>query len=162
MSSSADLLGARPAARTGGLCRRLKLFIVLAALGGGIATLAIVALRSGTQFYVTPSEIVASGRQGVDYRLGGRVVPGSIQWDVDRQFVRFAVTDAADTEAYGIRPNAPAIPVTYADVVPDLFEERAFVVLGGRYSPNGGFAAESMIIKHESEFITERERSLGQ
>jgi cytochrome c-type biogenesis protein CcmE len=146
----------------GSVSRRVKLTLVLAILGCGIGALAFIAARSGAEFYVTPTEIVATGKPGVDYRLGGRVVPGSIQWDSGHTFVHFLITDAADTEAYGIKPNAPTIPVIYDGVVPDLFEERAFVVLGGRYSSNAGFAASSLIIKHESEFIKERERSLGQ
>jgi cytochrome c-type biogenesis protein CcmE len=149
-------------ASNGSVSRRVKLTLVLAILGCGIGALAFIAARSGTEFYVTPTEIVATGKPGIDYRLGGRVVPGSIQWDDAHTFVRFAITDGDETEAYGITPGAPTIPVVYDGVVPDLFEERAFVVLGGRYSPTAGFAASSLIIKHESEFIKERERSLEQ
>jgi cytochrome c-type biogenesis protein CcmE len=142
--------------------RRFKLFTVLALLGAGIATLAFIAARSGTAFYVTPAELVTTAEQGVDYRLGGRIVPGTISWDDQHRFVRFSLTEAAETEAYGIKNGAPTIPVSYEGVVPDLFAERAFVVVGGTYSPASGFSAETLIIKHESEFIAERERSLEQ
>ncbi len=70
------------------------------------------------------------------------------------------VTDGSETEPFAIKEGAPEIPVVYADVIPDLFEERVFVVLGGEYGASTGFDARSLVIKHESEFITERKESL--
>lgn len=140
--------------------RRLKLVLALGVLGIGIATLAIIAGRSGTQYYVTPSELLANNDARTEYRLGGRVVPGSIEWDTEHKTVRFLVTDGSETEPFAIKEGAPEIPVVYADVIPDLFEERVFVVLGGKYGASTGFDARSLVIKHESEFITERKESL--
>lgn len=140
--------------------RKLKLFLVLAALGAGIGYLAVIAAKSGTAYYVTPSELTREAREGVNYRLGGRVVPGSIAWDTDRKNVSFRVADGSESVAWEIEDRAQELPVTYSGVVPNLFEERAFVVVGGTYSPGGVFEADSLIIKHESEFITERRESL--
>jgi cytochrome c-type biogenesis protein CcmE len=150
----------RPPGRFGS--RRLKLFIVLAALGLGVGYLAVMAARSGTAYYVTPSELLQKPSQGTEYRVGGRIVPGSIQWDSAHKVVHFLIADASETQAYSIAGGSPTVGVAYDGVVPNLFAEKAFVVLGGRYAGADQFAADSLVIKHESEFITEKKESVGQ
>lgn len=142
--------------------RRLKLFIVLAALGVGVGYLAVMAARSGTAYYVTPSELLQRPSAGTEYRVGGRIVPGSIQWDSAHKVVHFRLADASESQAYAIAAGSPTVTVAYDGVVPNLFADKAFVVIGGRYAAADQFTADSLVIKHESEFITEKKESVGQ
>src|SRR5437867_13091082 len=71
--------------------RRFKLLVVLVAFAAGIGYLAVIAARSGTSYYVTPTELLANPTTGVDYRLGGRVVPNTIRWDTEHKVVHFQI-----------------------------------------------------------------------
>ncbi len=148
----------RPRTRFGS--RRFRLALVLLALAGGIAYLAVIAARSGTAFYVTPTELLRDTEPGAVYRLGGRVIPDSIDWGDGA--LRFRIGDGDPARSFTFETGGQWLPVSYSGVVPDLFAERAFVVVEGTYTREGGFDASSLIIKHESEFLSERKKAAGE
>ncbi|HYI43999.1 MAG TPA: cytochrome c maturation protein CcmE [Actinomycetota bacterium] len=117
------------------------------AIGGLIVLLAVGSLvgwamsRPGsTAFYMTPTELQALGAtdQTHDYRMNGKVVPGSIERDGLN--TRFLVSDG-DTEIT-VHTDAP---------LPDTFRNRSEVVAKGHYD-GSTFAAQEVLAKCPSKF----------
>jgi cytochrome c-type biogenesis protein CcmE len=123
-------------------------------VGVGIAgVLALQAFRQNVMFYFDPSQVAAGQvKTGQRFRLGGMVVKGSLQRTPGSLDVRFAVTD--------FRSN---VPVTYSNVLPDLFKEGAGVVAHGRLNAEGVFVADEVLAKHDEKYMPpEVARSLKQ
>lgn len=124
--------------------RMTLLGVGMAALAGA-AVLASVALNDSLTFFIAPSDLLAqeaAGETRADrrLRLGGLVEPDSIERGADAA-VAFRVTD-----------NAQSVPVTYQGVLPDLFNEGQGVVAEG-YWRNGVFAADSILARHDEEYM---------
>jgi cytochrome c-type biogenesis protein CcmE len=97
---------------------------------------------------------VAAGevKVGQRFRLGGMVVKGSLQRDPGTLNVRFIVTDFKNS-----------VPVTYSNVLPDLFREGAGMVAHGRMDAAGTFHADEVLAKHDENYMPpEVARSLQQ
>jgi cytochrome c-type biogenesis protein CcmE len=128
--------------------------VALIVCGVGLAgTLALRAFRENVMFYFDPSKVAAGQvKAGQRFRLGGMVVKGSVQRQPGTLNVRFVVTDFAH-----------AIPVTYSNVLPDLFKEGAGVVALGRLDGSGVFVADEVLAKHDEKYMPpEVARSLKQ
>ena len=117
------------------------------AIGGLIvliaaATLVVWAMNrpGSTAFYMTPSELQAMGPtdSAHDYRVNGKVVPGSIERDGLR--TDFLVTDG--TTEISVHTRAP---------LPDTFKDRSEVVAKGDFDGNT-FAAQEVLAKCPSKF----------
>ncbi len=82
----------------------------------------LLALSDSIAFFVTPSDI-ATARVDLDkrFRLGGLVVPGSVERTGDDGTVNFELTD----QAHEVR-------VRYRGLLPDLFREGQGIVAQGR------------------------------
>lgn len=134
-------------ARRGGLLasRRAKLLAVLTVASLGIGALAAQAAGSAVSYYVTPEEFATqvSGREG-RWRVGGRVVEGSVVEERGRRVTFQIVGEHGET-----------VDISYDGVKPNLFGPRAFVVVEGTADGAGRLRASSVIIKHESEFVTD-------
>jgi cytochrome c-type biogenesis protein CcmE len=119
----------------------LAVLAVLALVGAGL--LAIPALEDKGTFFYAPSDIAANPpTAGERIRLGGLVKAGSVSRSADGLTLSFVVTDGArDT------------PVSYTGLVPDLFREGQGVVATGRLEPDGDFAAESLLAKHDENYM---------
>ena len=122
--------------------RRLKF-----SLGLGFVALLVIGLvvwalgRPGsTAFYMTTTEIVALGSAPAtkDYRVNGKVVPGSVEQDGLE--TSFLLTDGT-TE----------IEVTTTDPLPDTFRDRSEVVAQGDFDGQT-FAATNVLAKCPSKF----------
>jgi len=119
------------------------LFIVIALGAVAIASVLVVkALRSNITYFYSPSQI-RSGEAPADqqFRVGGMVVPGSLQRDPNSIRVRFTVTD-----------NAEEFEIVYDGILPDLFSEGQGVVARGRLD-NGVFVAEEVLAKHDETYM---------
>ena len=115
---------------------------------GGLAALSIAAalvlsaFRQNLVFFFTPTQVAAKeAPQGRTFRLGGMVVPGSVQRQSDGVTVRFVVTDTAMN-----------VPVLYRGVLPDLFREGKGVVTQGRLGDDGVFQASEVLAKHDENY----------
>jgi cytochrome c-type biogenesis protein CcmE len=122
--------------------RRLTLIglagIVLAVAAG----LILYALSDRIVFFNSPSDIVAKGLQpGTRIRLGGLVEEGSLTKGIGGS-VRFFVTD-----------RAHAVPVAFTGILPDLFREGQGVVAEGVIAPDGSFAADTVLAKHDERYM---------
>lgn len=121
--------------------------IRLAAIGGGLAFLALAAgialtaLEDNIVFFRSPSELAAKPAiVGEAMRIGGLVREGSVTRDGLR--ADFQVTDLAHH-----------IDVTYDGMLPDLFREGQGVVAEGRFDANGQFIADTVLAKHDETYM---------
>jgi cytochrome c-type biogenesis protein CcmE len=117
----------------------------LAILGVALG-LVLYALSGTIMFFYTPSEIEAATtkgelRPGQRIRLGGLVEKNSIVKGEGTD-VRFIVTDMIKT-----------IPVHYTGQLPDLFREEQGVVAEGIIGPDGVFAADNVLAKHDETYM---------
>ena len=120
----------------------------LALIGAGVGILAVAvalvlsALKDAIVFFNSPTDLVEKHlAPGTRVRLGGLVVPGSIQKGENLN-VRFEVTD-------GNR----AVAVSYQGILPDLFREGQGVVAEGALDPGGAFKADTVLAKHDERYM---------
>lgn len=127
------------------MTRKQKRFAVIA---GGLAILGLAvgliayALSSKITFFYTPSDIAEKGIEtGRSIRLGGMVEAGSWKKGEGTQH-HFVVTDTLKT-----------LEVTFNGVLPDLFREGQGVVAEGVLLPDGTFAADTVLAKHDENYM---------
>lgn len=116
---------------------------MLIVLGVGIATaLSAIAFRNNLLFFFTPTQI-AEGEAPLEqtFRVGGLVVPGSVQRG-NGLTVHFEVTDTAER-----------VEVRYEGILPDLFDEGQGVVAKGRLRADGVFYADDVLAKHDENYM---------
>ncbi len=117
-------------------------------IGGGVLVLALAAIlvlfamRDSIVFFYTPSDLTEQQlAKDQRFRLGGLVADGSIKRG-DGTKVRFQVTDTIKT-----------VPVVYDGILPDLFREGQGVVAEGRLDQTGVFQADSVLAKHDENYM---------
>ncbi len=115
--------------------------VLIAATGLALVTLG--GLGDNLIFYWSPSDMKAAGDKayGATIRLGGQVVPGSIEKDAKGTRLSFRVTDG--TTEYPV--DAQAMP-------PAMFRESIGVVVEGTLLPSKRFAANRLMVKHDNEY----------
>ncbi len=119
----------------------LAVIALVALIGAGL--IAASALRQEASYFYTPTTLAkAQVAEGKAVRLGGMVKPGSITRGADGLTVRFVVQDR-DAE----------LPVSYKGITPDLFVEGSGVVADGRMAQGGGFVADSLLAKHDENYV---------
>ena len=110
---------------------------------GGFGYLIWGSLGSNIEFFRTPTELMALGDQAFDtpVRLGGQVVPGSINWDPEALDLSFAVSDG-ETQ---IRVKSTGAP-------PAMFQDTIGVVVEGTYDRSGVFHSTNLMVRHSNEY----------
>ena len=116
---------------------------------GGLIILAALAymiyggLKEAMVYFKMPSELRAdeNSLKGKFVRMGGMVVKGSLQRDLQALTYKFDLTDG--TTNY---------PVFYKGVPPDLFREGTGAVVEGRIGDDGVFQATTIMAKHAEEY----------
>lgn len=121
--------------------RRIQV-IAVAAVALMLSTALIgYALQDGINFFRAPSQVVAEPPKASEvFRIGGLVEEGTLVRG-DGQTIRFNVTDGGAT-----------VPVTYAGVLPDLFEENQGMIGTGSYV-SGVFEATEILAKHDENYM---------
>jgi cytochrome c-type biogenesis protein CcmE len=76
------------------MAKRLRFVIGVSLVVAAIAYLIITAVRNTAEYYLTVNEIKARQAElsGQMFRVAGRVVPGTIQWDPSSLTLKFAIT----------------------------------------------------------------------
>jgi cytochrome c-type biogenesis protein CcmE len=94
-------------------------------------------------YFLSPKELLAKGTAAYDVpvRLGGQVVPGSVQWNAERLELRFRVTDGEQQVAVRSK-GAP----------PQMFRDGMGVVVEGRYRRGGEFESHNLMVMHSNEY----------
>lgn len=119
-----------------------KLLIAAAVIAAAVGFLVFNAMGSSMAYYQTVGELRAAGEDGGEQlRVGGHVVPGSIERDSMSDELRFTMTDGTNT-----------LPVVYDGVVPDIFSEEVEVVAEGTIGPDGTLVATHLLTKCPSRF----------
>lgn len=115
---------------------------------GGLSVLALavalvlVALEDNIVFFYSPSDVAEQKvTPGQRFRLGGLVEDGSLKRGEGTE-VEFAITD-----------NAEVVRVVFNGVLPDLFREGQGVVTEGKITPDGTFRADSVLAKHDENYM---------
>jgi cytochrome c-type biogenesis protein CcmE len=118
-----------------------RVVIALALIAGSLGWVAAKGLSSSLVYYQTPTELLQRGDAGVgqSVRLGGFVVPGSVQRQGAR--LRFVITD-----------ETTRMSVVSSTDVPSLFREGQGVVLEGREGADGAFHADTVLVKHNGVY----------
>lgn len=122
--------------------KRLAMVLGFGAVLAAALALILSGLRDQIVFFRSPSEVLAGKvRPGENFRLGGLVENGSIEKG-GNQFVRFRVTDGANT-----------IAVSFQGLLPDLFREGQGVVTEGRLDASGLFVASTVLARHDENYM---------
>ena len=119
----------------------LALIAFVALIVAGL--LFVWASRDTVSYFYTPSTLAkAQVQPGKAVRLGGMVQPGSIVRGADGVSIIFNVQDKDGTQS-----------VAYRGITPDLFVEGSGVVADGRLRSDGVFAADSLLAKHDENYV---------
>ena len=120
----------------------LVVLALIALVGAGL--LAAYALRNQASYFYLPEQMQADPPQvGQAVRLGGMVAPGTVKMQADGITVTFTVTGREDS----------AVPVRFAGILPDLFQEGSGVVAEGRLAADGTFEADKLLAKHDENYV---------
>ncbi len=123
--------------------QRLTLAALALAAVLGASGLALSALKDEAAFFYAPADVAGKAPPvGEAVRLGGMVAAGSIVRQSDGVSIAFTVTD-----------GAAKVPVTFAGIPPDLFKEGSGVVAEGQFRPDGSFAADNLLAKHDERYM---------
>ncbi|EKT55996.1 cytochrome c maturation protein CcmE [Providencia sneebia] len=130
--------------------RKNRLWLVCAIVIGAALTIALIlyALRSSIDLFYTPGEIIYGKREtqqipevGQRLRVGGMVMPGTVQRDLESLKVVFTVYDAEGE-----------VDVSYEGILPDLFREGQGVVVQGELASNNHVIAKEVLAKHDENY----------
>ena len=99
--------------------KRLLAVTALILVLGAFGYLLYGGIGENLVYFLSPKELLAKGTAAYDVpvRLGGQVVPGSVQWNPDRLELRFRVTDGAEqvnVRSTGAPPMRPSEDVASA------------------------------------------------
>jgi cytochrome c-type biogenesis protein CcmE len=94
-------------------------------------------------YYWSPSELIQKGdaARTATVRLGGQVVPGSIDWSAEDQRLAFRITDGQGV-----------VPVSCTGAPPQMFREGIGVVVEGSMGADGVFHTDRVMVKHSNEY----------
>lgn len=108
-----------------------------------IAFLLFTNLRSSTVYYLTVKELKAQGANfcGQQVRVAGVVNRDTVQWEVGSTTLRFDMIEGYET-----------LSVIYEGSVPDAFAQSETVVVEGKYSLEGIFLADTLIVQCPSKY----------
>ena len=119
----------------------LALVAFVALIGAGF--IAAAALREEASYFYTPTTLAkAQVEPGTAIRLGGMVQQGSIIRAPDGVSITFKVQDQEGEQV-----------IAYRGITPDLFVEGSGVVADGRMRPDGVFVADSLLAKHDENYV---------
>ncbi len=130
--------------------RLIGIGLVLVGVGLG-ATFLLRAMNENILFYYSPSQVAAGEPpEGRRFRVGGLVVPGSVQREEGNMEVKFVLTD-----------NAQTVAIVYSGILPDLFREGQGIIAHGELTAPGVFTADEVLAKHDENYMPpEVEQSL--
>lgn len=119
--------------------RRGRVLVALALIVGSLGWVAFKGLGSSLVYYRTPTEVLATPDVGQSVRLGGFVLPGTVQHIGST--IRFVVTD-----------GTTRMTVIDTGGVPALFRANQGVVVEGSFGADGAFHADTVLVKHNGVY----------
>lgn len=127
--------------------KRLMAVSAIVLVVGAAIGLMLYALNQNIDLFYTPSEII-EGKEGSvpnigqRLRIGGMVVPGTVERDQDTLAVSFDLVD-----------TGPAVTVSYNGILPDLFREGQGIVATGVLTKTNHIDAHEVLAKHDEEYM---------
>jgi cytochrome c-type biogenesis protein CcmE len=126
-----------------------KFFLGATAIIASVAVLIAEGVKETGVYFLTPAELSAKTAadptfvENVGFKVGAKVVPGSVRRDAAAQTIDFQVTDGIKT-----------YPVTYRGLVPDTFTDAndIEVVVEGRLGRDGVIRATDVLAKCGSRY----------
>lgn len=133
--------------------QRLTLIAIALVALIAAALLAAWALRNQASYFYLPEQMQADPPAvGQAVRLGGMVEPGSLKTLADGVTIAFVVTGKGDAR----------VPVRFAGILPDLFEEGSGVVAEGSLEAGGVFRADNLLAKHDENYVPRELEGMSQ
>jgi cytochrome c-type biogenesis protein CcmE len=124
--------------------QRLVLLVLAIAAILGAVLLAMSALKDQAAYFYAPGDVAREAPPvGRSVRIGGMVKAGSLRRGADGVTIDFLVKDET--------PHT--IAVRFKGIVPDLFKENSGVVAEGRFQAGGLFVADSILAKHDENYM---------
>jgi cytochrome c-type biogenesis protein CcmE len=119
-------------------------------IGIGVIAVAVVAIAmtqisSNVVYFFTPDEAQAKAAEitGQNIKVGGMVVPGSVEWKAEALDLAFTISDL---KGHDIRIKHKGTP-------PDMFKEGQGVVVEGSISDDGKtMISRKLMVKHSEEY----------
>lgn len=140
--------------------RKKRLTIITSVISGVaiVAGLVLYALSQNIDLFYMPSE-VHGGKQdtgikaqvGQRLRIGGLVVPGSIERDADSLKVSFKLADMKTPISFS--DDEPTVTVKYDGILPDLFREGQGIVANGTLTNGNIINASEVLAKHDENYM---------
>lgn len=123
--------------------RKLLIIVFVISMLAIVTALVLYALRQNISLFYSPSQ-VALGQAPANHsiRVGGMVVPGSIDRSSKDLTVRFKITDYEHT-----------VEVEYRGILPDLFREGQGIVAQGQLVDNQHVKAMEVLAKHDENYM---------
>lgn len=126
-----------------------KFIIGAALIVGSVGFMIAEGVKQTGVYFLTPAELAAKAAsdstfvENVGFKLGARVVPGSVRRDPAARRIDFQVSDGIKT-----------YPVTYRGLVPDTFTDAddVEVIVEGRLNQNGVIRATEVLAKCGSKY----------
>ena len=140
--------------------RKKRLTIIISLLVGlsVITGLILYALSQNIDLFYKPSEVHFGKQetgikptQGQRLRIGGIVVPGSVNRNTETLEVSFKLTDMKMPLVFS--ESDPMVTVTYKGILPDLFREEQGIVANGVLSENLVIEATEVLAKHDENYM---------
>ena len=130
--------------------RGLLASVVLVAVVGALAFIAVKALGDASLFFLNADEAVEQRADlGTDrFRLQGTVVEASVD-------------ETDEGVAFAVEFNDVEVDVVHAGDPPELFQPGIPVVLEGNWEGEA-FASDRILVKHSSEYEAENEERLDE
>ncbi|GAB4197630.1 MAG: cytochrome c maturation protein CcmE [Wenzhouxiangellaceae bacterium] len=123
--------------------RRLAAVLLILLGVGSAGGLMLYALQDNALFFYTPSKMQEEQvLPGTRFRLGGLVLPDSVERETDSLGLRFTVTD-----------NEQQQQVYFSGILPDLFREGQGVIAIGELGQDNVFIADQVLAKHDENYM---------
>ncbi len=122
---------------------QVKYLVGLALILGVIVYLIFFGISSTQQYYKQVGELLADKATltGQGVRVGGNLVPSSINQDIKNNKINFVISD-----------GKAQLLVSYDGVVPDTFSKATQVIAEGKLNADGTFTASTVLAKCPSKY----------
>ena len=125
--------------------RKQRIYALIAILIGSILAVGLVisALSKNLNLFYSPTDLLNNNLSpDTLIRAGGMVREGSIKRSSDSLNIAFTVTDFKND-----------LLINYSGILPDLFSEKAGVVVQGYLVSDGTFRAVEVLAKHDENYM---------
>lgn len=139
-------------ARKHARAKSTRWMIGIGAIAAAVIVLALTQISTNVVYFFTPDEAMAKASEIKDQtiKVGGMVVPGSVDWKAQDLSLAFTITDL---KGHDIRVSHKGTP-------PDMFKEGQGVVVEGLIAADGkSMLSHKLMVKHSEEYKKQGDHS---